>query len=205
LEQASKQYLQERDEKKRLESKIQMMNSQMLIGGTKIEDTPQFRDALEEKKSKLKQEFDEKLQEFERERQQAEEEKAQVEKYKQLLLKQRDIMIALTNKLNERDEIIVQLQEEIDAYDKINKEQEEMYDGRVERVALLENILRRNNINYPEDIMNIGHTTRKNEMVYIPYEVEKNQKDFEDKPVTMLTSEEKIKELNYIVKEQEVS
>ena len=205
LEQASKQYLQERDEKKRLESKIQMMNSQMLIGGTKIEDTPQFRDALEEKKSKLKQEFDEKLQEFERERQQAEEEKAQVEKYKQLLLKQRDIMIALTNKLNERDEIIVQLQEEIDAYDKINKEQEEMYDGRVERVALLENILRRNNINYPEDIMNIGHTTRKNEMVYIPYEVEKNQKDFEDKPVTMLTSDEKIKELNYIVKEQEVS
>ena len=30
-------------------------------------------------------------------------------------------MIALTTKLNERDEAIVQLQEEIDAYDKINK------------------------------------------------------------------------------------
>jgi hypothetical protein len=65
--------------------------------------------------------FNMRLQEIEKERNQIEEEKAQVEKYKSLLLKQRDIMIALTTKLNERDEAIVQLQEEIDAYDKINK------------------------------------------------------------------------------------
>ena len=38
-------------------------------------------------------------------------------RYKQLLLKQRDIMIALTQRLNERDEQIVELQEELDAYD----------------------------------------------------------------------------------------
>ena len=41
-----------------------------------------------------------------------------------LLLKQRDIMIALTGRLNERDETIIQLQEELDAYDRINRETE---------------------------------------------------------------------------------
>jgi kinesin family protein 3/17 len=34
----------------------------------------------------------------------------QVDRYKQLLLKQRDIMIALTARLNERDEQIMTLQ-----------------------------------------------------------------------------------------------
>lgn len=38
------------------------------------------------------------------------EESAQVDRYKQLLLKQRDIMIALTARLNERDEQILTLQ-----------------------------------------------------------------------------------------------
>lgn len=36
-----------------------------------------------------------------------EEDKVQVDRYKQLTLKQRDIMIALTTRLNERDETIV--------------------------------------------------------------------------------------------------
>jgi hypothetical protein len=36
--------------------------------------------------------------------------KSQVDKYKSLLLKQRDIMIALTARLNERDEQILTLQ-----------------------------------------------------------------------------------------------
>jgi kinesin family protein 3/17 len=44
---------------------------------------------------------------MERERTQIEEEKAQVDRYKQLHLKQRDIMIALTSRLNERDETII--------------------------------------------------------------------------------------------------
>ena len=90
-----------------------------------------------------------KLQEFEKERQQIGEEKAQVERYKQLLLKQRDIMIALTNKLNERDEAIVQLQEELDAYDKINREQEDLVENKNQRIFVLENILKRNNLPIP--------------------------------------------------------
>jgi hypothetical protein len=41
---------------------------------------------------------------------------AQVDRYKQLLLKQRDIMIQLTARLNERDQSILVLQEELDTY-----------------------------------------------------------------------------------------
>ena len=58
-----------------LETKINAMNSQMLIGGKKIEDTPQFRVALEEKQRVLRKEFDEKMQEIEKERVQIEEDK----------------------------------------------------------------------------------------------------------------------------------
>jgi hypothetical protein len=100
------------------------MNSQMLAGGKKIEDTPQFRTALEEQQKRIRLEYETKLNEIERERTQIEEGKAQVDRYKQLLLKQRDIMIALTSRLNERDETIIQLQEELDAYDMITLEHE---------------------------------------------------------------------------------
>ena len=55
------------------------------------------------------------LAELEKERDVSRNEKAQVERYKKSL-KQRDIMIALTQRLNERDEQIVELQEELDAY-----------------------------------------------------------------------------------------
>lgn len=41
----------------------------------------------------------------------------QAERYKALLLKQRDIMVQLTGRLNERDEQILMLQAEIEAYD----------------------------------------------------------------------------------------
>eukprot|EP00439_Symbiodinium_sp_Y106_P077114 s326_g16.t1 len=47
-----------------------------------------------------------------------EDDKAQVGRYKQLLLKQRDIMIALTQRLHERDETIIGLQAELDARDR---------------------------------------------------------------------------------------
>jgi hypothetical protein len=204
LEQASTQYIQEREEKKRLEIKIQMMNSQVIVGGHKIEDTPQFRNALEERQTILLKEFDLKLQEFEKERQQIEEDKAQVEKYKQLLLKQRDIMIALNTKLNERDENIVQLQEEIDAFDKINREQEDYIENRNERISLLESLLKKNNIKTPEDknaLMQDRYiSNKKHEKTYLPYDAEMN----ENSPMSLLTPDEKIRELSLIVQDQEV-
>jgi kinesin family protein 3/17 len=40
LEKRSKEYLVEKEAKKKLEERIKLMDSQMLIGGKKIEDTP---------------------------------------------------------------------------------------------------------------------------------------------------------------------
>ena len=42
---------------------------------------------------------------------------AQADRYRGLLLRQRDIMTALTGRLNERDEQLLRLQEEVEAYD----------------------------------------------------------------------------------------
>lgn len=47
-------------------------------------------------------------------------------------------MIALTTRLNERDETIVQLQDELDAYDRIHRETEGMLEARSQRVDELE-------------------------------------------------------------------
>ena len=49
LEARSREFMLEKEEKKKLEEKIKMLNSQLLIGGKKVEDTPQFKNALEEK------------------------------------------------------------------------------------------------------------------------------------------------------------
>lgn len=48
LELRSQEYLLEKEEKKRLEEKIKIMHSQMLIGGQTVEETPQFLSALQE-------------------------------------------------------------------------------------------------------------------------------------------------------------
>lgn len=50
------------------------------------------------------------MKQLERERESVDADKAQVDRYKKLLIKQRDIMIALTARLNERDEQILSLQ-----------------------------------------------------------------------------------------------
>ncbi|KAF0770961.1 hypothetical protein AaE_002501, partial [Aphanomyces astaci] len=74
-------------------------------------EDPQFRIALKEQQDRIRKEYECRLADLEKERETIEEEKAQVDRYKQLLLKQRDIMIALTQRLNERDEQIMALQD----------------------------------------------------------------------------------------------
>ena len=49
LEARSREMMLEKEEKQRLEEKIKALNSQLLVGGKKIEDTPQFKSALEER------------------------------------------------------------------------------------------------------------------------------------------------------------
>lgn len=43
LEQRSREFLREKEEKRRLEARIATMQSQLLTGGSKPEDTPVFR------------------------------------------------------------------------------------------------------------------------------------------------------------------
>lgn len=49
------------------------MNSQLLVGGRKIEETPQFRNALEEQQKIIRQQYEKRLQDLEKERQMIEE------------------------------------------------------------------------------------------------------------------------------------
>jgi kinesin family protein 3/17 len=203
LEKRSQDYLSEKEQKKRLEDKIKMMNSQLLIGGKKIEDTPQFRNALEAKQKAIRQEYESKLQEIEQERQQIEEDKAQIDRYKQLLLRQRDIMIALTSRLNERDETIIQLQEELDAYDRLQRETEEGLEYKASRCEQLTSILRRHNLAVPsEDVPETRLVTLEPKR-YPPYSTDSVTLD-EDSyvPLQLLTAEEKITELSYIIDSQ---
>ena len=175
------------------------MSEQMITGGHKIEETPQFQNAL---KNQLKL-YENKILEIEKERQQLEEDKAENKEYKELLLKQRDIMNALTYKLNERDEYIAQLQEELESTEKNEQ-------GLRNRVQFLENILTEKKIPFLIDNYNYNNVNnyKKNatgnfSSSYLPYEAETNSKQFEGRPIIMLSSKEKINELRSIISEQE--
>jgi hypothetical protein len=143
LEARSVEFMKEKEEKKKLEQRIAILMGQMSGGdnGSLLTlqraglDVSVAQDlVLKQQQEKLRQEYERKLADIEKERETIEEEKAQVDRYKQLLLKQRDIMIALTQRLVERDEQIMALQDELDAYDVHQKELEEKLD---EKTALL--------------------------------------------------------------------
>lgn len=155
LEMRSKEFMQEKEEKKKLEQRIAMLMGQMIRGergggGTNVPSLvdssnkevagPDLHALLKEQKERLRQEYEGKLADLERERETIVEEKAQVDRYKQLLLKQRDIMIALTQRLVERDEQIVALQDELDAYDKHHRELEEKLDEKTAMLIKLQRI-----------------------------------------------------------------
>eukprot|EP00756_Hemistasia_phaeocysticola_P034055 Hpha_TRINITY_DN16502_c0_g3::TRINITY_DN16502_c0_g3_i1::g.135847::m.135847 len=89
-----------------------------------------FREAIH----KVSEEYMERLDELDKERQVIEEDKAQVDRYKQLLLKQRDIMTALTARLSERDNSILLQQEEIEAYEHQQRLMEDDLDHKTELV-----------------------------------------------------------------------
>ena len=202
LELRSKEFLMEKEEKKKLEEKIRLMNSQLLVGGKKLEETPQFITALEEKQKAIRKEYEEKLQEVEKERQQIEEDKAQIDRYKQLLLRQRDIMIALTARLNERDETIIQLQEELDAYDRVHRETEDSLEHKTARCSQLEKLLKSHSIKVPNDETPETYHYKEPKR-YPPYSTDTVTLDNESfVPLQMLTAEEKISELNQIVESQ---
>ena len=55
LEIRSREFFQEREKKKKLEEKIKLMNSQMLVGGHKIEETVQFKNALNMHRQRIRE------------------------------------------------------------------------------------------------------------------------------------------------------
>eukprot|EP01039_Chlorochromonas_danica_P003770 gene3770-4120_t len=141
LEARSLEFMKEKEEKKKLEERIATLMNQMIRGqldpkaaGYGAANNGPTEVLMKEQQDRLRQEYEFKLADLERERESIEVEKAQVDRYKQLLLKQRDIMIALTQRLVERDEQITALQDELDAYDRHQKELEEKLD---EKSALL--------------------------------------------------------------------
>ena len=70
LEKASISFLQEREEKRKLEKKIEIMSFQMIPGGQKIkiEDTPEFKTLLQKHQILLQKDFNEKLSDLEKEK-----------------------------------------------------------------------------------------------------------------------------------------
>eukprot|EP01062_Namystynia_karyoxenos_P046511 TRINITY_DN3488_c2_g1_i1.p1 TRINITY_DN3488_c2_g1~~TRINITY_DN3488_c2_g1_i1.p1 ORF type:complete len:1108 (+),score=497.38 TRINITY_DN3488_c2_g1_i1:90-3326(+) len=129
----SVEVMEEKAAKERLEEKINSLEHGFLQGGHAGPDGGDgiaFRDAIH----KVSEEYMSRLDELDKERQVIEEDKAQVDRYKQLLLKQRDIMIALTARLNERDGSILSQQEELDAYDQQQRLMEEALDQKTEQL-----------------------------------------------------------------------
>jgi kinesin family protein 3/17 len=56
LEEKSREFLHEKENKKILENKIAAMQSQLLVGGQRVEDTPQFKNAVEAQQKAIRQE-----------------------------------------------------------------------------------------------------------------------------------------------------
>lgn len=156
LEARSREFMVEKEEKKKLEQRIAMLMGQMIRGeryggpspggnasGTGEGDDPtgaEMQVLMKEQQERLRKEYEVKLADLERERETIIEEKAQVDRYKQLLLKQRDIMIALTQRLVERDEQIMALQDELDVYDRHHKELEEKLDEKTAYLIKLQRL-----------------------------------------------------------------
>lgn len=145
LEVQSREFMQEKQEKRALEKRMLKLTSQMIstpfVGSSEHSNVMKASAApvgapLSSRHTTA--EYDSRLAELERERESIEREKAQVERYKQLLLKQRDIMIALTQRLNERDEQIMALQDELDAYDKNQAALENKLDEKTEQCIRLQ-------------------------------------------------------------------
>eukprot|EP00757_Euglenozoa_sp_SAG-D1_P006495 gene6495-42_t len=114
LDMQSKEFAEEKKVTSALQHRIGQLEA-LLIEGGHVQTPP--TDGNPTLAQRITDDYNSKLDELDKERQVVEEDKAQVDRYKQLLLKQRDIMIALTARLNERDEHILGLQEELDAYD----------------------------------------------------------------------------------------
>ena len=128
LEIMEQNYLKEKEEKKILKKSFDIIkkendkNENLVMN---LEKTPQFINALEQKQEILLKEFDDKLKEYKNDKENSKQNmtNVEIERYKNLILKQREMMSDLTKKINEKDENIIQLQEEKELLEKMNDQQ----------------------------------------------------------------------------------
>ncbi|KAL4460357.1 hypothetical protein ABPG74_000108 [Tetrahymena malaccensis] len=142
-EQKIEELQKEKEEKKMLEEKIKSIQSQVLVGGQKIEQDQKYIEKLEEKQKRIRSEYEKKIQVLENERRIQAEEKIEAEQYKNLLLKQRDVMVGLSQRLVERDKRIIELEEDIEVLEDCELKAQN-------KVFYLESILKANNIKIPD-------------------------------------------------------
>ncbi|CAM9834586.1 unnamed protein product [Ectocarpus sp. 12 AP-2014] len=129
LEERSLEFQREKEEKRLLEGRIAMLTGQMIGRGRRSDEGAEGVD------------YADRLADLERERNTIELEKEQVERYKQLLMKQRDIMIALTQRLNERDDAICALNDELEASESHQELIEDALDMRTQQLFHLQKAL----------------------------------------------------------------
>ena len=189
LEKASLRFLQEREEKRKLEKKIEIMNFQMIPGGkkVKIEDTPEFKNLLEKHQILLQKDFNEKLSDLEKEKELIQISKEQVDSYSNLLHKQRETMDNLTINLKEKEDNINHLNEMIDSYEKIINEQDNIIEIKNQRIKLLENLLIKNNVKFPKETEVLKNN---NYINLTTYKKNNSKKDFSQK-IASITDDKK--------------
>lgn len=92
-----------------LQHRIESMQSQLLIGGQRVEDMPAFQTLLAKEQERIRGEYEHRVVELEQERERLQVDRAAAERLKNLLMKQREVMVALTQRLNERDDEVIDL------------------------------------------------------------------------------------------------
>lgn len=137
LERQSAEIARQKAAMSSLQKRISSMQSQLLVGGQSVQDTPAFKNMLAQEQSRIREEYKRKMAELENERRLIAEDKAATEKLKGLLLKQRDVMVALTKRLGERDKEVLELQSRLDATEKKLKDTEDALDKRTAQLISL--------------------------------------------------------------------
>lgn len=165
LESKTQDFVREREEKKNLESRINFLEKNLIgkgelsllamssdepVNPTLVSgvDVGSIREILCDKIEILKKDPSE-------------------DAYKGVLLQQNLLLETLTIRLGERDETVLQLQEELEAYDRIYFETIELLKLKNERISILEEFLEKNNFKIPDSLrdfdnfvgkMNEGYT-----------------------------------------------
>lgn len=142
LERQSAEIARQKAAMSALQNRIASMQSQLLIGGQNVEDTPAFRTLLAAEQARIREQYASRVAELEKERSTIAEDRAQAERFKHLLMKQRDVMVALTQRLAERDREVLALQAQVESADVRAKEAEDALDKKMaELIAVRKSVV----------------------------------------------------------------